>query len=159
MGGLLVAEAAIDPSPVARCIIGIIAFDCSYLGMHPHVVVSGIASLFIKKDDKAGGPPSETAQGMQDEGEMNDENLVNFAGSGDAFPYSKPGKKNFQKPLCNISWLWTDITQYKVSPLPTLAAILLPLLPTLLLDRVPGLVLHLHLDLEVPNHNLPISSR
>lgn len=29
-----------------------IAFDTPYLGMHPHVVISGIASLFPKDEDK-----------------------------------------------------------------------------------------------------------
>ncbi|KAJ3790113.1 hypothetical protein GGU10DRAFT_392285 [Lentinula aff. detonsa] len=54
MGGLLAAEAANDPSTtndVHRRIVGLIAFDCPYLGMHPHVVVTGIASLFPKKTD------------------------------------------------------------------------------------------------------------
>jgi hypothetical protein len=56
MGGLLAAEAATDPSNapgsypaiLPRRIVGMIAFDCPYLGMHPHVVISGIASLFPK---------------------------------------------------------------------------------------------------------------
>ncbi|KIY49194.1 hypothetical protein FISHEDRAFT_41332 [Fistulina hepatica ATCC 64428] len=54
MGGLLAAEAAThasnnpDEYPGAKPIriIGIVAFDVPFLGMHPHVVVSGIASLF-----------------------------------------------------------------------------------------------------------------
>ena len=53
MGGLLAADAATDPSnnldrhPGGRPkrIIGVVAFDTPYLGMHPHVVISGIASL------------------------------------------------------------------------------------------------------------------
>ncbi|THV02250.1 hypothetical protein K435DRAFT_775738 [Dendrothele bispora CBS 962.96] len=56
MGGLLAAEAATDPSNNSyqkpQRIIGMIAFDCPYLGMHPHVVVSGIASLFAKKEQE-----------------------------------------------------------------------------------------------------------
>ncbi|KAH8833448.1 hypothetical protein DL96DRAFT_1586123 [Flagelloscypha sp. PMI_526] len=60
MGGLLVAEAAIDPSnnpetwPGAKPkrIVGMIAFDCPYLGMHPHVVKTGIASLFAGDEGK-----------------------------------------------------------------------------------------------------------
>lgn len=52
MGGLLVAEAATDSSSTSRRIIGMIAFDTPYLGMHPHVVISGIASLFPKDEDK-----------------------------------------------------------------------------------------------------------
>ncbi|KAJ3865995.1 hypothetical protein EV359DRAFT_72092 [Lentinula novae-zelandiae] len=49
MGGLLAAEAATDPSNVHKRIVGLIAFDCPYLGMHPHVVIAGIASLIPKK--------------------------------------------------------------------------------------------------------------
>ncbi|KAJ6457777.1 hypothetical protein C8R47DRAFT_169174 [Mycena vitilis] len=50
MGGLLAADAATDSSnygtPRSRRILGLVAFDVPYLGMHPHVVISGIASLF-----------------------------------------------------------------------------------------------------------------
>ncbi|KAJ7118407.1 hypothetical protein C8R43DRAFT_1036210 [Mycena crocata] len=55
MGGLLAADAATDPSNFgparSRRILGVVAFDVPYLGMHPHVVVSGIASLFPDDDD------------------------------------------------------------------------------------------------------------
>ncbi|KAJ7742599.1 hypothetical protein B0H16DRAFT_1563091 [Mycena metata] len=54
MGGLLAADAATDASNFgisrARRILGVVAFDVPYLGMHPHVVVSGIASLFPGDD-------------------------------------------------------------------------------------------------------------
>ncbi|KAF8189101.1 hypothetical protein K438DRAFT_956244 [Mycena galopus ATCC 62051] len=54
MGGLLAADAATDASnsgiPRSRRILGLVAFDVPYLGMHPHVVVSGIASLFPADD-------------------------------------------------------------------------------------------------------------
>lgn len=83
MGGLLIAEAALDPSLVARRIIGLLAFDTPYLGMHPHVVVSGIASLLPKKE--APGSPSVTAQGMQTESEVNT-SAVNIVEAHDAFP-------------------------------------------------------------------------
>jgi hypothetical protein len=83
MGGLLIAETALDPSPVARRIIGLLAFDTPYLGMHPHVVISGIASLFPKKE--VPGPPSATAQGMLAESEVNIED-VNIVNAHDAFP-------------------------------------------------------------------------
>lgn len=83
MGGLLIAEAALDPSPVARRLIGLLAFDTPYLGMHPHVVISGIASLFPKKE--VPGPPSATAQGMPAESEVNTDN-VNIVKAHDAFP-------------------------------------------------------------------------
>jgi len=66
MGGLLAADAATDPSnnpdrhPGGRPkrIIGVVAFDTPYLGMHPHVVISGIASLLPKGDerDEMGNP-------------------------------------------------------------------------------------------------------
>lgn len=65
MGGLLAAEAATDeanydaqgqyPGAKPRRIVGMMAFDTPYLGMHPHVVISGIASLFAKEDDKKSG--------------------------------------------------------------------------------------------------------
>ncbi|KAI3613137.1 hypothetical protein WG66_001494 [Moniliophthora roreri] len=54
MGGLLSAEATTDPSIVRlrpRRIVGMIAFDCPYLGMHPHVVITGIASLLPNKSE------------------------------------------------------------------------------------------------------------
>lgn len=110
MGGLLVAEAATDRSPPARRVVGVLAFDTPYLGMHPHVVVSGIASLFQKKEDpndkgkkKDGegilqnsghGPPAPTAMGMRSERSVNDEEIVNFVPSEDAYPQSaisRPG--------------------------------------------------------------------
>ncbi|KAJ7507006.1 hypothetical protein B0H11DRAFT_1793886 [Mycena galericulata] len=54
MGGLLAADAATDPSNSgsvrSRRILGVVSFDVPYLGMHPHVVISGIASLFPDKD-------------------------------------------------------------------------------------------------------------
>ncbi|KAL1748002.1 hypothetical protein HDZ31DRAFT_30701 [Schizophyllum fasciatum] len=60
MGGLLAAEAVTHASnnpesyPGARPsrIIGMIAFDVPFLGMHPHVVITGLASLFSKDDEK-----------------------------------------------------------------------------------------------------------
>ncbi|KXN84419.1 hypothetical protein AN958_12629 [Leucoagaricus sp. SymC.cos] len=58
MGGLLAAEAATDPSNSPdeatgkpRRIVGVVAFDTPFLGMHPHVIISGIASL-LPKDSK-----------------------------------------------------------------------------------------------------------
>jgi hypothetical protein len=76
MGGLLAADAATDPSnnpdqhPGAkpRRIIGVVAFDTPYLGMHPHVVISGIASLLPK-----GNEPEK--EGQSDHA-MNDHNKV-----------------------------------------------------------------------------------
>lgn len=71
MGGLLVAEAAThmsnnpSTSTKPRRIMGMIAFDTPYLGMHPHVVVTGIQSLFQNDADK------------KTESEVNDD-TVNF---------------------------------------------------------------------------------
>ena len=56
MGGLLAADVATDPynnpdqypGAKPKRIVGVVAFDTPYLGMHPHVVISGIASLFPK---------------------------------------------------------------------------------------------------------------
>lgn len=48
MGGLLGAETL-----VSKRIIGMVAFDVPFLGMHPHVVISGIASLFPKDENRA----------------------------------------------------------------------------------------------------------
>lgn len=92
MGGLLIAEAALDSSPVARRIIGLLAFDTPYLGMHPHVVISGIASLLPKKEGS--GPPSATAQDLLAESEMNTED-VNIVKGHDAFPFGGGPHPNF----------------------------------------------------------------
>lgn len=46
MGGLLAADAAISERPEAARIMGIVFFDVPFLGMHPHVIISGISSLF-----------------------------------------------------------------------------------------------------------------
>lgn len=58
MGGLLAAEAATVPSNKSepnsshKRIIGVVACDVPYLGLHPHVVITGIASLLPKGDEK-----------------------------------------------------------------------------------------------------------
>lgn len=60
MGGLISAEVALMPAPVpaARAfkhrILGTINFDVPFLGMHPGVVRSGLASIFKPADDTQG---------------------------------------------------------------------------------------------------------
>jgi esterase/lipase len=69
MGGLLAADAATDISVKGRRrIVAIIAFDTPFLGMHPHVIISGIASLLPKNNKTAGKANTEK--------EMNDERQV-----------------------------------------------------------------------------------
>ena len=78
MGGLLAADAATDtsnnpdqyPGAKPKRIIGIVAFDTPYLGMHPHVIVSGIASLLPKGDERGSQTQSDRA--------MNDHKQVKF---------------------------------------------------------------------------------
>jgi pimeloyl-ACP methyl ester carboxylesterase len=66
MGGLLAADAATHISHKAHRIIGVLAFDTPYLGMHPHVVISGIASLF-PKDGGGDGEEKPTERDMNEE--------------------------------------------------------------------------------------------
>lgn len=66
MGGLLAAEAATDPSTNVpgkpKRTIGVVSFDTPFLGMHPHVVITGIASLLPKGgEDKGKDTRSEQA--------------------------------------------------------------------------------------------------
>ncbi|KAG8694608.1 hypothetical protein FRC09_009743 [Ceratobasidium sp. 395] len=72
MGGLLTAEVAFA-APPGR-VIGLISFDVPFLGVHPHVILSGIASLFKSKEGK-----SET--------EMNDPEHVKIVSKRDGRPY------------------------------------------------------------------------
>ena len=66
MGGLLAAEVATSSSEVSKRVVGLVAFDVPFLGMHPHVIISGIASLLPKDKDK----------GMKTEGELNNGDIV-----------------------------------------------------------------------------------
>jgi alpha-beta hydrolase superfamily lysophospholipase len=91
MGGLLAADAAVmEKSSEANRIIGLVAFDVPYLGMHPHVVISGIASLFAKEEDDAKARKDEgkdegdctnmpeMGSNVKTEHELNDERIVRF---------------------------------------------------------------------------------
>ncbi|KAH7928351.1 hypothetical protein BV22DRAFT_1030835 [Leucogyrophana mollusca] len=91
MGGLLAADAATDPSSLngsrPQHIMGMIAFDTPYLGMHPHVVISGIASLFQRQNREsegntqdAMGPEQKPTSDMK---ELNDQAQVTIVGRGD----------------------------------------------------------------------------
>lgn len=51
MGGLLTAEVAFA-APPGR-VIGLVSFDVPYLGVHPRVIFSGLASLFKKKAEQS----------------------------------------------------------------------------------------------------------
>ncbi|KAF8575267.1 hypothetical protein K439DRAFT_1623720 [Ramaria rubella] len=78
MGGLLAAEAATHTHPAARRVFALVAYDVPLLGMHPHVVMTGLASLVPKKkkDGEAGEEGSE--EGLKTEREMNDARHVDI---------------------------------------------------------------------------------
>jgi len=83
MGGLLAAEAAThhsnndhnsSTSTKPRRIVGVMAFDTPYLGMHPHVVISGIASLLPKGDEddsRKDKTQTQTTKAMNDHPQVN----------------------------------------------------------------------------------------
>jgi len=73
MGGLLAADAATDvsnnlPGHKPKRIVGVIAFDTPYLGMHPHVVITGIASLLPKSEEEK---KEKTEEAMNDHPQVN----------------------------------------------------------------------------------------
>ena len=64
MGGLVIAEVALMPSPTSdrplkHRVVGTVNFDVPFLGMHPGVVKSGLASIFS-------APPEEPTDRWQD---------------------------------------------------------------------------------------------
>ncbi|KZO93433.1 hypothetical protein CALVIDRAFT_566439 [Calocera viscosa TUFC12733] len=77
MGGILIAEAAFRQGDGGERVIGLINFDVPFLGVHPHVVISGLASLFTHEDNRS-------------EQEMNDPAAVNMPSSGDSQPDNSP---------------------------------------------------------------------
>ncbi|KAL5504768.1 hypothetical protein ACEPAH_7431 [Sanghuangporus vaninii] len=66
MGGLLAAEVVTSNSHQSKRVIGLMAFDVPFLGMHPRVIISGIASLL----------PADKESREKLEAELNDENVV-----------------------------------------------------------------------------------
>ncbi|KAL5521299.1 hypothetical protein ACEPAG_9222 [Sanghuangporus baumii] len=66
MGGLLAAEVATSDSHQSKRVIGLMAFDVPFLGMHPRVIISGIASLL----------PSDKESKEKSEADLNDENVI-----------------------------------------------------------------------------------
>ncbi|KAI5118310.1 hypothetical protein M0805_006478 [Coniferiporia weirii] len=88
MGGLLAADAATSASVQSKRIIGLVAFDVPFLGMHPHVIVSGITSLF----------PKDTEEGKNTEKDLNDENIVKFAPGDDTGNSSATSREGVTPP-------------------------------------------------------------
>jgi hypothetical protein len=83
MGGLLAADAATDPynnpdqypGAKPKRIVGVVAFDTPYLGMHPHVVISGIASL-LPKGNESGKEKSNHTMNDHNQVKIVDENVT-----------------------------------------------------------------------------------
>ncbi|KAJ1305390.1 hypothetical protein OPQ81_000405 [Rhizoctonia solani] len=69
MGGLLTAEAAFA-APPGR-VVGLVSFDVPYLGVHPRVVKSGIASLFKRKEELTAYRTSSTIRPQELFNELN----------------------------------------------------------------------------------------
>ncbi|CAE6456164.1 unnamed protein product [Rhizoctonia solani] len=86
MGGLLAAEVALA-APPGR-VIGLVSFDVPYLGVHPRVVLSGIASLFRKVEDLKAHQTNDTARHHETSNEPRDQTLAS-AGSQE-HPVSAP---------------------------------------------------------------------
>lgn len=98
MGGLLAADAATDPTNLSsHRIVGMIAFDTPYLGMHPHVVISGLASLVPKKE-----PGDKTAGDMNPGGHVA---IVDDAVTDDWANF-KSDLKSTEFAFCAIAILW-----------------------------------------------------
>lgn len=74
LGGFVVTEAALQyrPEQGRSQVIGLIAMDVPYLGVHPHVIVSGIASLLPVSEKPAAN-----------EGDLNDSDKINMVNPSD----------------------------------------------------------------------------
>ncbi|KZT53638.1 hypothetical protein CALCODRAFT_500892 [Calocera cornea HHB12733] len=77
MGGIMIVEAAFRAGDGGERVVGLINFDVPFLGVHPHVVISGLASLFKSEDN-------------QSEQEMNDPAAVNMPGASPPQPGLSP---------------------------------------------------------------------
>ncbi|KAF8522814.1 hypothetical protein JB92DRAFT_2705907, partial [Gautieria morchelliformis] len=81
MGGLLAAEAATSPiNAASKRVVALLAYDVPFLGMHPHVVISGIASLLPnhKKGELGQGGINGGTSGLKTETQMNDARHVDI---------------------------------------------------------------------------------
>lgn len=95
MGGLVIAEVALMPSPTSdrplkHRIVGTVNFDVPFLGMHPGVVKSGLASIFS-------APPEEPTDRWQD---------TQLAGNADAGASSSGQRGTSPVPSTRSDGLW-----------------------------------------------------
>lgn len=77
MGGLVCAEVALMPSPTSdralkHRIVGTVNFDVPFLGMHPGVVKSGLASIFSSPPEEPADRWENTQLAADADGEVND---------------------------------------------------------------------------------------
>ncbi|KAF8513260.1 hypothetical protein BU17DRAFT_77225 [Hysterangium stoloniferum] len=139
MGGLLAADAAMTAKPGK--IIAILACDVPYLGMHPHVVVSGLASLIPKKGD-----PGAT---LKTEKEMNDKHSVRVmeqGENGELVPPPLPPRPSSCPPLSSPLPTPTPPSASPSYPLPASATDLLTYTLTLLHIPSAPILAFLHTD-------------
>ena len=75
---------AADAAHKSRRVIGLLACDVPFLGMHPHVVISGLASLIPTKKKKQNGvshgvtPIAIGNSELRSEAELNDKRRVHM---------------------------------------------------------------------------------
>jgi len=95
MGGLVIAEVALMPSPTSdrllkHRIVGTVNFDVPFLGMHPGVVKSGLASIFS-------APPEEPTDRWED---------TQMAANADSSITSNGPRENSPAPSSMSDGLW-----------------------------------------------------